>query len=265
VSCSSSSYFKHLLGVLNKLSTFFHDMLRNPSVGNPPGDTNSTTANIIPIDATASDLGILLDFMTKRARDVKIPSDTAVYRRILKLCDLYGCDLIVEKVFISIRSLLSIAPWDVFVIASHSGDVDLAKDAIQKLGGTVEAEKLTLKSMDLKMAGQATLSFTMGLLRAVDANLEVGFEKDAAQKIHRLLRKYDSDAVPQNTATAPMRSRAGVRGRRGVRGRGQPFGSLADINGSSDEEQDGSDVPLRPLGAVGSNWEAIAQSFKPMI
>ena len=83
-------YFECLL-LNERRSTVFRDMLTNPHI-NKPSDKP------IPLDATAPDATLLLDYMQNR--DVSSRMDAHQAKRLVKLCDQLGCDIVVERMLL---------------------------------------------------------------------------------------------------------------------------------------------------------------------
>jgi len=70
-------------------------LLSSSSHLKPTQSANKESHNEIPVDATESDLIVLLNLIHKR--DVPLSEDWAQCDFVLKLCDLYACDLVVER------------------------------------------------------------------------------------------------------------------------------------------------------------------------
>jgi hypothetical protein len=63
-------------------------------------------------------------------REMPKNTDVTQYGRLLKLCDQYGYDSIVERLVTPLYGLVEQEPWEIFSIASSLDNIGLAKAAL---------------------------------------------------------------------------------------------------------------------------------------
>jgi hypothetical protein len=136
-----------------------------PSLSDERTSTLRSTDIDIPFPHDAEDAIFLFDFML--TRDIPLICTFERYNRLLGLCDRYGCDIIVERIISRLDPLISQAPWAVFCLASHAGDVNLARKALCMLHLEKEERDLGALSMSVASASKCTLPYLMGFFRLV--------------------------------------------------------------------------------------------------
>ncbi|WVR03479.1 hypothetical protein IAU60_000470 [Kwoniella sp. DSM 27419] len=191
---SDNIHFKVKPSVLEVHSIVFRDTL----IG-----IDLTKSSPIPINATATDLELLLDLMKS---DYRL-SNKLGWRQldsILRLCDQYELTFVVERVKPNLWTFAKTDPWEVFCVASHLDDVDLAKKAIVNMDAKVTPE-LSLHSIALETARGPTLAYLLGLLR-----LAHPLEKIMRQGGERLdcVRVIPSNWEREADSFSPLRSRS---------------------------------------------------------
>lgn len=143
-------------------SSFFRDMLLDPKL--KAETEGNRVPKPIPIDACARDVRLFLDYM----HQVDPAPPAAEWDRLLsviRLCELFGCSIIVERITIRLPEYASAAPWEIFCLASKLGMVNVARDAIKHFGN-LDFSALP-HNMPLAKAEKVCLPYLLGLFRAM--------------------------------------------------------------------------------------------------
>lgn len=120
--------------------------------------------NTIPIDASTANLELFLDFM--HYPDESGNHNWYDYKRLIALCDKYGCDMVHKRVRNRLQGKGGEAPWETFVIASKADDTSLARAALccmNKSFSTFDLSRWLTKTM----ASQISLAYLLGLQHAL--------------------------------------------------------------------------------------------------
>jgi len=104
-------------------------MLSSPLVGNAP--INSSQTEPMPIAASADDLVVLLDMMTKGGQ--AHPVDVKQWARLADITRKFGCDVLLQFIIRDLNENIPQHPWLVFCAASRLGDIKLATNAIKAM------------------------------------------------------------------------------------------------------------------------------------
>jgi hypothetical protein len=121
------------------------------------------TPSIIDFPHNHDDVSLFLDFMHKR--DIPTAVNFAQYERVLGLCEIYSCDIIVERIVARLHAVVTQAPWSAFCIASHLDDLALAKAALAVMEHDENIAYLEVKTITLDLASRCAMPYFLGYTR----------------------------------------------------------------------------------------------------
>ncbi|WVQ62509.1 uncharacterized protein L199_000651 [Kwoniella botswanensis] len=154
-------HFKVHSYLLKTHSSVLRDMLIDPGL--------KPTA--ISLEVPSGDLKLFLDLMHQSEPDMS--NNWPQCKRVIDLCLLYDCKIVLERLRFRLKPLAHQAPWEIFCMASQCEDVSLARKALKSMGNDEEHRTLVLTSLSLKDATRPSLPFLLGLIVQLHQKCEI--------------------------------------------------------------------------------------------